>query len=308
MIQEISSLMSKMSDTSVRNLNLDSLIVGEEVDCVAYVMSVDLRMAKTEKGFAVFYLKDENANVVVARLFDVADYMNSGSTALAFEGKPIRFCAKVQEFGGSISLVINGAVGVTLYTGDFDYKRFIGTVSSDLAMAEQLYTKLFYGDQLPVALYQNFGIKFLAQGRIGAFARLLEITLGSVLSAAELPGVDLEKLAKVFFLVMKEYYSILITYETQGHLVRMLLYKNYAGVAAMCGDLSVFVIDTLQAMFEGKKPQSLYANIITEWLTSSLHMLNLVYGASTIPNGAKSRVFLTDFLGNQSGGVEVLKY
>lgn len=307
MIKQIDGLMGSESGGGPQNLNIERLMVGAEVYCVAYVLSVELRMAKTEKGYAVFYLKDENANLIAARLFDVADYMDSGAVASAFEGRPACFRAKVQDFAGK-SLVIDGASGISGYTKEFDYGRFVGRVPFNLDIAERLHEEIFDGRQLPVSLYGNYSVKFLAHGRTGAFAKLLEMTFTSVLSAGELQNIDLKVIAKVFFAVMEEYYNILRTYKDLGGLARMQLFRNYRDAELKHEDIAMYVIDTLQAMFEKKQPQHLYAEVISLYLADSMRILNLAYGSGMIPNNSKSRIFLTDFLGNAAGGVDISKY
>lgn len=310
MMTEVDSTMSEITD-NVNYLNFSNLVVGTEINCIAYVLFVELRVAKTEKGFAAFYLKDKNAILVVARLFNVEDYMSSGTVAKAFEGHPVKFKARVQEYGGSITLVIDGHVGIELYTGDFDYKKFIGSVDADLDFAAALYNKLFEGMQLPVDLYKSYSVRFLAQGRLGAFAKLVEMSFMGVSAVSELPGVDESLLLKTFFVVVTEYYNILLIDYQKGCTARITLFESYKSITHFCDEnISYIVIDTLQAMLEGKTPQHLYANIIFTNILNAMKTLTLVYGALTIPEGSSSKIFFTDFLGNSArdGGIHLCKF
>lgn len=291
-------------------LDISMLVEGEDVTCIAYAMRCTLGMSKMAEGFATFYLKDVNANLITARLFKLEDFMNSGFKVAAFEGRAVEFTARVQEFNGSLNLVINGATGITIYTGDFDYARFIGKIDSDLSLVSKIYSGVFPDKAFPSTMYQTLAIDFLAFGKVGAFAKMYEIAFMNLSSTCDMVANNSELLT-VFFDVMHSYYSVLVNITKYKKLGKLLLYQEYASAEAKCEEnIRLIVIDALHAILEGAKPMHLYAYLIAEAVKSATNTINLIHFYSTISLGSQSTCYLTDSLGEPThgGGVTLLKY
>ena len=59
-------------------LRFSDLVEGMAYSKIAYVLNSNAGISKTNSGFAKFFLKDVDANVLSAYLFDVKDFVFSG--------------------------------------------------------------------------------------------------------------------------------------------------------------------------------------------------------------------------------------
>ena len=57
----------------IMDLDINTLEDGKEYDKVCYLLNYKAGLPKLDKGFYTFYVKDKNANVVAARMFDIKD-------------------------------------------------------------------------------------------------------------------------------------------------------------------------------------------------------------------------------------------
>ena len=124
------------STNGIQLLDMQHIPEMTTVERIAYVYDVSLGVSKLEDGFVKFFLKDCNAAVTTAVMFNVEKFFESGMKASAFKGKPIRFKCMAQEFNGRLSLVIDGNYGVSIYDGPFEYERFIGKLDSDVVSVQ----------------------------------------------------------------------------------------------------------------------------------------------------------------------------
>lgn len=276
------------------------------IDCLAYVQSCNVKLTKVGKPFATFYLKDKNANMITARLFDISH--DTAQMVQLFARRPVKLRAEVQIFGGSFSLIIDGDTGITVYNGDFDYASFVGSYEVSLDTAAIIYNKVM-NDTMPVEMYSKLSVDFLGAGRVGAFAKIYDLALSNITFLEGLNGLDTKDLFKVFFVVMHNYYLILNHHNTFGSLEKLKLIDDYNAVR--CDeDLKFIVIDTLRSICENTKPMHLYAHLIKNAVMQANKTLQLVNANSVLVSAASTQVYYTDLLGNSAneGGVELLKY
>lgn len=299
----ITSLQGAPNEVSL--LDTSCICDGQALNCLAYVQSCSVKSSKIGQSFVTFYLKDKNANIIAARLFGVSD--ESAQKAQAFARRPVQIKGEVQVFNGSYSILLDGDIGITIYTGDFDYSSFIGSFDVDLSSVAVTYEK-FMGKPLDVSLYKNLSVDFLGNGKVGAFAKIFDIAFTNLLTYIDVQGVDGKDLITTYFLVMQEYYLILVKYNKFGSLERLFLFKEYNSIH--CDENYLYVvIDTLKSICENTKPLHLYAHLISMAVIQANKNLQLISANTSLVAGANMQVHMTDLLGgNVSGGVELLKY
>lgn len=285
-------------------LDVSCISEGQKLDCLAFVQSCNVKTSRIGKPFATFYLKDRNATMIAARLFDIGEAKNITSI---FARHPVHVVAEVQVYNGSYSLVINGDQGITIYNGDFDYESFVGHYDVDLTEASMIYNRLT-GKQLPVSMYTSVSIEFLGSGKVGAFAKIFDMALSNILFVDGVTGIEQDILLEVFFTVMHNYYLILHRYHMFGPLEKLMLHEEYSSVDCE-KDKRYIVIDTLRSLCENTKPLHLYSHIIFNAVTQANKTLQLVDANNSLVAGGTTRLYFTDMLGGSTnGGVELLKY
>ncbi|MBS6773478.1 MAG: hypothetical protein KH239_00005 [Eubacterium sp.] len=90
----------------IMDLDINTLEDGKEYDKVCYLLNYKAGLTKQDKGFYTFYVKDKNANVVAARMFDIKDYVDEGFTAMLMKSKAVKISFVAQIWNGSWSLVV----------------------------------------------------------------------------------------------------------------------------------------------------------------------------------------------------------
>lgn len=286
-------------------LDISCISDGQILTCIAYVQSCNVKMSKVNKPFINFYLKDKNANMIIARMFDVSK--ESLDIVQLFNRRPVILRAEVQVFGGSYSLIIDETSGISAYNEEFDYSSFVGKYSVDLSTAAMVYKKVM-GADMPVEMYTQLSVDFLGMGKVGAFAKIYELALTNILFLDGINNVNADEVAKVFFITMHHYYLILSRYNTFGPLERLKLTDEY-GTVHCDDDYRFIVIDALKSICENTKPMHLFAHLIKHAVMWASKTLQLVEANNSLVPGASTQVYFTDLLGGSSaGGVELLKY
>lgn len=158
-------------------LRLSELVEGVVYERVALVTSTSAGLAKTNTGFVKFFLKDIDANVVVAFLFDVAQFTFAGLQLAAFKGKPVILRFVPQIYNGKISLIIDAEYGIKEWTGDFDRKQFIGEIKFNEKIINKFGQSVFGSDwELPIE-YTTISIDSIAGGKSGGLCKVLELVI-----------------------------------------------------------------------------------------------------------------------------------
>ena len=286
-------------------LDISKLQDGQVADVIAYAVSCNVKMSKIGQPFATFLLKDKNSSVIPARLFNVED---GGELSQLFARKPIQLRVEAQIYNGSLSLIVDGETPVRVYNGDFDYASFVGSYSVDLTTCEAVYQQVVGGD-FPKLSYEKLGVDFIGSGRIGAFAKIMDLTLSDIMFMYDYAErSEKDGILKIFFSCMHQLFIILTTYNTFGPLQRIMLADTYASVPGNDNQRYI-VIDVLRCLCEGAKPLHLYSHIITSSILRAHHMLQLQDAYATMVPGAVNTIYFTDLLGGHTnGGVDLLKY
>lgn len=282
----------------VEYLDINSLVLNTAYTRLALVTGATTGLSKLEQGFVTFYLKDCNANVVAARLFNVADWVNSGINALQFKKRPVKLRFIAQEFNNRISLVIDGVEGIELWNGNFDYDRFVGRVAYNKEALDKLYDKILH-QSFPIA-FSNTSISSLGSGRIGALPKVIELVSNYLMALGDLPDCKVDEMLNVYLNAMQVYGEILINTEKYESLSTNMLFDLLAtaNVQYRSDPNYDIIMDTARALAKVSKPGHLYANIIQRATELAVTTVNMAITSGNMVLGAKASV----------GGGDLLKY
>ena len=134
----------------IMDLDINTLEDGKEYDKICYLLNYKAGLTKQDKGFYTFYVKDKNANVVAARMFDIKDYVDEGFTAMLMKSKAVKISFVAQIWNGSWSLVVKN---IEIWNGNFSYENYIGKAEYSVDALEAVYESLCIGEILHTALF-----------------------------------------------------------------------------------------------------------------------------------------------------------
>lgn len=281
-------------------LDITELQEGLTYDRVALVTSADPGLTKQNSGFARFFLKDVNSNVVCARLFDVRDFATCGVQLTSFRNKPVKLKFIAQEFNGSMSLIIDGSEGISLWDGEFDTAKFVGRINYDLTNILAVGKSIFGDDWVPNPEWETASIDSIGQGRVGAFMRVFDMSLAKLMGFTGISGVQTKDLMKTFYVAIEALfnakkninrYGVLEPVKSFDHLV--FLNQKYNS-----DELRGVLLDTVKSIMGLGKPTHLYSHLVLRAINGSINDLELVLrnnamvlGTSTIVGGVSLSKF-----------------
>lgn len=262
-------------------LNLTDLKVGETYTRLCYVMNVKAGISVLGNGYYTFYLKDMNANVIPARLFNVDGFTGSGLDAISFRGKPAMVTFETQVFNNNLSLVITG---IKMHNGAFDYSIFLGKIESKEDLVKKIFEKYEVPYEIPTT-FKTMSIQELYSGRTGGMMRLFVSTVRASLNYADLVNFkDLLVVIQESFLFYAQYLAekskvSLIDAKTVYSLLHTVFMRN-----AMSDNLSA-IIDACYALADEGDPKHYYSVMIKRLVTTELENADMAMKVRTMPAG-----------------------
>lgn len=273
-------------------LDVSGLVDGLTYEKVALVVSANAGVARDSSGFARFYLKDINSNVVCARLFNVKDFSACGTVLAGFKNRPVKLRFLAQRFNGSMSLIVDGDYGIKVYEGEFDRSRFVGRYQFDSDYVEHTAVRFGLPDnwKLPVE-YKVASFQEIGQGRVGAFAKMVELCTRQLSGYPDLDGVDGKELFQAFFVTVECYYRLLKVKEVYGVLNDVKAFEVISGINTMDYDkeLKAIVLDSVRPLAEFGSPKHLYSHLINGAVSSAVANLGLVLCNNQLIIGATAK-------------------
>lgn len=280
-------------------LDISQILEGNIYTKIALVTSADAGTTKNNSGFARFFLKDVNANVVCARLFDVKDFASCGIKLSSYKNLPVELKFIAQEYNGSLSLVVDGEYGIRPYEGAIDLERFIGKVEYSSDQIEAV-GKSIYGSGWEIKPQMRTISCSLGQGRVGAFMKVWDLALANLLGYTDLPYVKADELLKVFFNTIEVLFSREKNKNTFGIFNEV---QDFDLLTAMNNkfhddELRGQYLDAAKAVLGIAKPGHIYSHLVTAAIEQAITNLNLILVNSGMLTGTASWI----------GGVRLLKY
>lgn len=268
------------------DLDISELQENTEYEKVCYLLDYKAGMSKLEKGFYTFYVKDVNANVVAARLFDLKQYMDSGFTAMLLKGKPVKIKFIAQIWGGSWSLLVNEIKG---WDGEFRYEKYIGKAEYNSEALEAIYSSIFNGKLNPEYYSEYF--PNLCEGRVGGFISVLEKAFTQLYSY-NIESISPKDLHKCYFICMDAYFNYLKLKKLYNIIPSQKVFDLLNSVRYQYDDFEFLneVTDTVLALTGLTKPQHIYSHLICNIVEQTQDLLNLIYKNQAIPEGTSTVV------------------
>lgn len=246
-------------------LDISSLKVDEEYRRIAYATNYRIGRARNETSFYTFSLKDCNARTVQARLFDIENQQESLFVAEELKGSPVLVSFRVQDYDGSISLVISN---IERYEGEFELEKFIGKVENAEENLEYVKDKIneLYGEE-QFSMNKNYireSVPNIMNGTMGGYTKLLHMAINYVYSFKDLDGINESDLGYVFHVCQGRYFRYLkqasetkipIKYDKAKSLAE--LFNKVEGKKC-----EYLIMDCMYSLCGIDKPESIYSHII----------------------------------------------
>lgn len=279
-------------------LLVKELKVGKKYTKVAYLSNVSIGTQRNDYGFATFYLKDYEGNLVTAKLFNLAEFMLSGVNMTLMRKHPVELTFVVQEYNG-ISLVIDGEKGIHVWDGDFPFAQFLGTVDVDTSTIEGIGQKFLPGFELNVMM-KTASLDSIAQGRAGGFLKVFDIALAQVCGYNSVVGINFEDLVFTFYQTMALYFEVLLQRQKLNNYDDMFDYEilHNARMKFKDDERMMPIINSLRALISNTKTAGIEDFIIKHAVETAITTLNAAYQLNVTPVGVRINV----------GGVSLLKY
>lgn len=293
--------MIRRTDNLDNLLDITTLELGSEYVKICYLHHVkEGRTEGTNSGFFRMYLKDVNGNVIVARLFNVASYEEKGLVILALKGKPVKVHFRVDAYNGSLNLIVNS---VEYYDGVFEYASFIGKYegtnrSYDFAL--NAFRKLLSSNEnreLPM-IYKTSSLRSIYEGRVGAYTFILEKVLLNIIALKEIPSINMNQMAEIFYMVQDVYYQYLKRVEDLDLVPLAEKLKFVSKFSTMgAGDNTLIATEVFSALIGLGKAETLVGIMLYDYINETIKHLNLLCIHQTMVSGIR-----------EVGGQQLVKY
>ena len=227
--------------------------------------------------------------MITARLFDVSDFAACGLTSNAFKGKPVNIKFIGQLFNGNMQLVLTS---IEVFTGEFDFARFIGKIECDTSSIIQVGKNCFGAHWELPAGYTYFSCDQIGKGRVGAFLKVFDLALATLVAYCDIDTIDEKELFTTLFCSMDEYYNLLRNKQTYADISSILVYDSIAKISAKYDHLNekLLIVDTVRALVGFDKPIGLIPKLICSAVKSASANLNLIFAYNVLPVGASTNI------------------
>ena len=242
----------------IMDLDINTLEDGKEYDKICYLLNYKAGLTKQDKGFYTFYVKDKNANVVAARMFDIKDYVDEGFTAMLMKSKAVKISFVAQIWNGSWSLVVKN---IEIWNGNFSYENYIGKAEYSVDALEAVYESLF-SQAINPEYYSEF-FPSLCGGRIGGFISVLEKSFTQLYSY-QLQSLNVQDLHRCFFICMDAYFNYLKLEKHFGIVPSQKVFEVINSIHFQYPESPYLneITDTVLALTGLAKPQHIYSHLI----------------------------------------------
>lgn len=268
------------------DLDITQLSDGLEYEKVCYLLDYKTGITKQEKGFYTFYVKDVNANVIAARLFNLAEYIDSGFTAMMLKSKPVKIKFMAQLWDGTWSLIVKE---ISNWDGDFNYENYIGKAEYNAEPLEAVYNSIF-GERLNPEYYSEF-FPELCDGRIGGFISVLEKSFTQLYSY-KIESLNPKELHKCFFICMNAYFNYLKLKKQYSIVPSQNVFDLLNAVRYQYDGYEFLkeTVDTILSLTGLAQPQHIYSHLICGVVNQTQNLLTLVYKNQSMPLGSSTTI------------------
>ena len=282
--------LSEISSTNkaVRNLNAKVFVEGQTLQALALVVGVSSGLTKKEEGFYTFMVKDEEAHIFPARLFNVANFIENGLIASALKNKPVEIIFVPQIFNGSWSLIVKD---IQLFDGIFDYESFLGKIRTDSTFVDSKYNVAF-PNEVTDPEYGVVSFLEICGGKCGGFLRLMSNCAHDLENIVNSLDYTKQEIYQVFFCTFECYYALL-KYKEQFHIVNPTdLFGVLNKIDVKTKDLPVHlqIMDSCRAILGFGKPSDILSHIIYNYIETEHKALDLIETYSIMARGSSKQL------------------
>lgn len=267
-------------------LNLNDLFQNQKFSKICLVKDVKSGVSILGQGYYTFYVRDCNAHVLTARLFNPDGFSDSGFNALLLKGKPAKIDFTATIYNGNWSLVLEK---ISLYNGDFDYDVWLGDASVKFKLPDEI-EKVIAEGHVPFDFYNVSVLNGINNGKKGSAARLYLNVLKRLLEFRD--TFQTNGLIDVFnasfdfwfrYQQLKDKFEIIDA--KSSFALKNDIFKRY--------ERSVYItsiMETCLALIKEGEPKHLFCHIICDLMNTEIGIMNLVSVYESIPSGMFSRV------------------
>lgn len=267
-------MLTKITDDGLY-LDVAQLSVGCDYKKVCLVRDVKSGMTVYQDGYYTFYVKDCNANIIAARLFNPKDFLEDGFDAMYLKGKPVQMEFTAQIYNGSWSCIVHS---ISVYTGDFDFARFYGIAPA----VDYEFLNKVYSHPVTPNFYSGKRLSAFCDGRVDGVAKIFESATRILMNYAGV--IDSDRLFKDFNKAFDGYVRYkqqeenfgLATAEDVVKLLQPLLLEDDSGI----------IIEAFYALIGMQEPKNLYAHAIADAVGMAIKMFHLIYLEKAMPCGS----------------------
>ena len=282
---------------NAKYLDVSELADGVHFDRLAYVTDSRAGTTKMGSGYFTFYVKDRNANVVRAQLFDVKDYVEKGFIAKTLVNKPVSMRFLAQIYNGQWSLIIEN---IQIWDGDFDFASFRGSVVCDGTKLKAIAAKIMGASYQIPHEYSIISLANICDGRCGGYLKLMDATMHTLTNYKDLPCIDMTGLLETFFYAMEAFYNYNLKLNKFPIIPSNEIFDilNMIEMKVRDNPYHLEIADACRSILGVSKPQHIYAHLICNAVKECMDMFSLVYTNAGLAKGSLTQV----------GGAELLRY
>lgn len=273
-----------------KELNIKTFAEGIKMTAICLVTKSSAGLTQYGSGFFTFYVKDVNANVIAARLFNVDEFIKNGFIAKSFENKPVTVVFRPQIFNGSWSLIVEDIVR---YTGDFDYESFRGRVNADSSVLDNKYYLVNPDGSGYNPAYKTEAFSNVCGGKCGGFFKLITSVAKNLENyTTSIPEISSKELYTVFFYTVEALYAKLKLSEEFELINQTELFNILTRIEAKCvsDPMHSIIMDSCRAIIDFGTPQHIVSHLIINQIEQEMYALELIEKNNALAKGFSTTV------------------
>lgn len=266
-------------------LDCSSLTVGNSYEKVAYLVDVRFGTQVNDYAYFTLYLKDINGTRITCRMFNVKNMNDYSVDLLKMKRHCIRFKFLTQHFNGTLSLVLDPEVPITLYTEQAPVKQFMGSVSCDTRVLAKLLEA--YAPELELdKRWEYSSFNDIGEGRGGAFLKLFDMTVTQLTAYRDMPNIDYGRLINVAAHSFGAFFEFKLRNAESNEVGSIFAFRVLQDINCPDEVNQTLSIDTTNCLIGLGKAKTLEGYLISSAVKDNLGKMNLFYKFSIVPEGS----------------------
>lgn len=234
------------------------------VDKICYVSDYKSGISAINKGYYRLMIKTVDGVTVPAVIFNVTDFINRGLDVAGLKSKFVKISGTPEIYNGSYSLQVS-EVELVPVSKVKDPSSFLGKIPNldelfnDVKTMCQQVNPSF---DLPI-IWKSKSYPEILGGQVGGYIKFIWQWMYSVSIYSDTFGVDLQKIFSDVIIYYNKYLERKNLLSVVTDMDRLNVIRDIPNDDS---DLSIILIDALQAVLELGKPEHIYSHIIYDTL------------------------------------------